>query len=299
MELKWLEDFISLATTRNFSRAAEDRGVTQPAFSRRIKALEQWVGAPLVDRSSYPAALTPAGAAFRSAIEDVVRQIHAARDEARGHHRHRRGVVSFVALHTLALTFFPGWLTRVERGAGRIGARLVADNLHDCVQALLAGGADFMLGYAHSALAVWADPERNPSKVIGHDAVLPVCLPTADGRPRWRLDEAEAPIPFLGYTPDTFLGRVVELALRRGPASGLPLDLRYENAMAEALKTAALAGLGLAWLPLTAVADDLASGRLVPAGGEAWQVSFEIRLWRGGDLSRPLLRAVWDHADSA
>ncbi|HXQ40880.1 MAG TPA: LysR family transcriptional regulator, partial [Candidatus Udaeobacter sp.] len=52
MELKWLEDFLSLAETRNFSRSAELRFTTQPAFSRRIKALEEWVGATLFDRSA-------------------------------------------------------------------------------------------------------------------------------------------------------------------------------------------------------------------------------------------------------
>ena len=40
MESKWLEDFISLAETRSFSRAAEARHVTQPAFSRLIRSLE-------------------------------------------------------------------------------------------------------------------------------------------------------------------------------------------------------------------------------------------------------------------
>lgn len=61
METKWLEDFVSLAETRSFSRSAALRHVTQPAFSRRIQALEAWAGAMLVDRSTYPTALTPAG----------------------------------------------------------------------------------------------------------------------------------------------------------------------------------------------------------------------------------------------
>ncbi len=54
METKWLEDFVSLAETRSFSRSAQLRHVTQPAFSRRIQALEAWAGIDLVDRSSYP-----------------------------------------------------------------------------------------------------------------------------------------------------------------------------------------------------------------------------------------------------
>ena len=64
METKWLEDFVSLAETRSFSRSAQLRHVTQPAFSRRIQALEAWAGLDLVDRSSYPTRLTPAGETF-------------------------------------------------------------------------------------------------------------------------------------------------------------------------------------------------------------------------------------------
>jgi DNA-binding transcriptional LysR family regulator len=61
METKWLEDFISLAETRSFSRSASLRHVTQPAFSRRIQSLEAWAGTDLIDRSAYPTRLTPAG----------------------------------------------------------------------------------------------------------------------------------------------------------------------------------------------------------------------------------------------
>ena len=46
MELKWLEDFLSLCDTRNFSRLFSNVVVSpNPAFSRRIKTLENWVGA--------------------------------------------------------------------------------------------------------------------------------------------------------------------------------------------------------------------------------------------------------------
>src|SRR5574337_230523 len=72
MELKWLEDFLSLAETGSFSRSAEQRHVTQPAFSRRIRALESWLGVALIDRSTYPTTLTPAGEAFKSSATDLV-----------------------------------------------------------------------------------------------------------------------------------------------------------------------------------------------------------------------------------
>ena len=61
MHIKWLDDFVSLAKTRSFTRAAEERQVTLPAFGRRIKSLESWVGVPLVNRGTYPATLTEEG----------------------------------------------------------------------------------------------------------------------------------------------------------------------------------------------------------------------------------------------
>lgn len=57
MDLKHLEDFVSLCDTRSFSRSAAARNVTQSAFSRRIQALETWLGAALIDRSTYPTSL--------------------------------------------------------------------------------------------------------------------------------------------------------------------------------------------------------------------------------------------------
>jgi hypothetical protein len=59
MELIWFEDYLALAETLNFSRAAEARHVTQPAFSRRIRALEAWIGAELFTRTTHGVALTP------------------------------------------------------------------------------------------------------------------------------------------------------------------------------------------------------------------------------------------------
>ena len=57
LNLSWLDDFLALVESGNFSRAAEERHMTQPAFSRRIRALEEWLGTELFDRSSQPARL--------------------------------------------------------------------------------------------------------------------------------------------------------------------------------------------------------------------------------------------------
>ena len=85
METKWLEDFVSLAETRSFSRSAQLRHVTQPAFSRRIQALEAWAGTDLVDRSSYPTRLTPAGETLYSQSLEMLQALQSTRAMLRGH----------------------------------------------------------------------------------------------------------------------------------------------------------------------------------------------------------------------
>lgn len=79
MELTWLEDCLALAETLNFSRAAQRRFVTQPAFSRRIHALEEWLGTPLFTRSRKEVLMTPAGEAFVRKASGLVSGIYAAR----------------------------------------------------------------------------------------------------------------------------------------------------------------------------------------------------------------------------
>ena len=83
MDTKWVEDFLCLAATRSFSRSANQRHSSQPAFSRRIQALEAWLGAELVDRSCNPPSLTPAGHAFRPLALGIVEQLHQARHTLR------------------------------------------------------------------------------------------------------------------------------------------------------------------------------------------------------------------------
>jgi DNA-binding transcriptional LysR family regulator len=79
METKWLEDFISLAETRSFSRSARLRHVTQPAFSRRIQSLEAWAGTDLIDRSAYPTRLTPAGELLYGQALELLQSLQSAR----------------------------------------------------------------------------------------------------------------------------------------------------------------------------------------------------------------------------
>ncbi len=66
IETKWLYDFLTLEKCRNFSQAAVSRNVSQPAFSRRIRALEQAIGVELFNRQVTPLQLSEQGKIFHS-----------------------------------------------------------------------------------------------------------------------------------------------------------------------------------------------------------------------------------------
>jgi DNA-binding transcriptional LysR family regulator len=71
---------MALARTRHFSRAAELQHVSQPTFSRRIKLLEEAMGATLINRQTLPLSLTPAGEVFVELCERVTRDVRETKD---------------------------------------------------------------------------------------------------------------------------------------------------------------------------------------------------------------------------
>ena len=151
METKWLEDFVSLAETRSFSRSAPLRHVTQPAFSRRIQSLEAWAGADLVDRSSYPTKLTPAGETLYAQALELLQSLQNTRAMLRGHNAAGQDFIEFAVPHTLAFTFFPAWVASLRAGFGPIKSRLIALNVHDAAVRLVEGGCDLLIAYHHAS----------------------------------------------------------------------------------------------------------------------------------------------------
>ncbi|WP_019139577.1 LysR family transcriptional regulator [Noviherbaspirillum massiliense] len=301
METKWLEDFISLAETRSFSRSAELRHVTQPAFSRRIQALEAWLGADLIDRTSYPTRLTPAGEVFYEQALEMLGQINNARALLRGKRPAGSGTIDFAVPHTLSLTYMPKWLSRLEAGFGALHTRLMALNVHDAVMTMVEGGCDLLLCYHHPRQPVQLDAGRYDMLTLGTEALRPYVRCNAAGVPDLMLPgSAREPLPFLSYTSNAYLGRMVELILA-DTKKPLYLDKRYETDMAEGLKMMALEGHGIAFLPESAVTRELGQKLLARAdGGQAeWEVRMEIRLYRERPTAqragKPVVTRLWDY----
>jgi DNA-binding transcriptional LysR family regulator len=283
METKWLEDFVSLAETRSFSRSAQLRHVTQPAFSRRIQALEAWAGADLVDRSSYQTRLTPAGETLYGQAMEMLQSLQNARAMLRGHSAAGQDVIEFAVPHTLAFTFFPAWVSSLRDKFGPIKSRLIALNVHDAAMQLVEGGCDLLISYHHESQPLQLDPDRFEMVTLGHEVLSPYCKADAAGEPLFRLPGTPShPVPYLGYGPGAYLGRVTDLILKQSPQP-IHLDRVYETDMAEGLKVMALEGHGVAFLPHSAVKKEIRAHRLVsPAGSDMapLEMTMEVRAYR-------------------
>jgi len=303
VETKWLEDFVSLAETRSFSRSAQLRHVTQPAFSRRIQALEAWTGIDLVDRSSYPTRLTPAGETFLGQALEILGSLQATRNMMRSHQAAGQDMIEFAVPHTLAFTFFPHWLMDLRPHFGAVKTRLTALNVHDAVLRLTEGGCDLLIAYDHPSQPLQLSPDRYELLSLGQETLAPYAKPDTEGRPQFRLPgEAGERVPFLSYAASAYMARLVDVILKQATQAPL-LEPIYETDMAEGLKAMALEGHGLAFLPVSSVRKELKANRLVPsAPSGSFELTMEVRSYRErpevARHTKPGALALWDYLSS-
>ncbi|MCR8725739.1 LysR family transcriptional regulator [Frigidibacter sp. ROC022] len=282
MELVWLEDFLEIVAARNFSTAAAARNISQSAFSRRIKSLETWVGADLIDRSTYPVRLTAAGEMFLPRAQELARDIYRLRTDCRNLGGTTQAPLNFAALHTLAIYFFPEWFGSLGTPAQAQRSSMHAGDFLECIEQLSLGKSDFALVYDHPQGLPVLEAGPFESQKVGTDRLIPVSGTDAAGQPLYPMDrpDSDTPIPYLAYTwNDGYLGKLIGLILSRRKK---PLNLTtvYQSSMAEGLKQMAVAGHGIAWVPRICVQGELERGALVQIGDPAMALDIEIRLFR-------------------
>src|ERR1700758_2981386 len=75
--------FAKVATTRSFSGAARELGISQATASKHVQTLEDWLGARLLHRTTRRVALTEAGESFFVQCSRILEDMEAARSAAK------------------------------------------------------------------------------------------------------------------------------------------------------------------------------------------------------------------------
>ena len=294
MELKWLEDFLALSLSGNFRIAAEQRCVSQPAFSRRIQALENWTEAQLIDRSVQPAQLTEAGKLFHPVAQRIVDQANAGKSEIQTLVREHNERIRFVTLSSLAQVFLPGWLKSLQPfiDTSQFVVKTEYDTIADYFSALENNSVDFFVCYEDPRNKFNRDETVFSSIKLGEENLVPVISPDAQGAPRlWLPDRPKGPIPCLHtFSQDTPSPIMYHMQSKYGD---LVFKSVYESSIAPTIKAMAIEGFGLAWIPSAHVAEDLKSGRLVRAAEQADDIFVDINIYRCKKYTEPRVEKFW------
>ena len=239
MELQWIDDFLALCQTRNFTRAATARCTTQSAYSRRMRRLEEWLGAPLFYRESRPVTLTPAGEEFLTRAPRLREDIFDARRAVLSTSSHFRKTLRIYTTNTLAATILSSWLieNRLENYS------LIVASIAGCREAIKRRHADIALVPHFDGADALADFEVQE---ISADRLILVASPKQ--KRAATLNDNRLNGALMVYTPGTTYGMQIAAMLDRHRIQIQDAPV-CESASAEALLAQVKAGLGSAWIP--------------------------------------------------
>lgn len=294
MELKWLEDFLTLCKHGNFRISSEQRFVSQPAFSRRIKSLETWVGARLINRSSQPVVLTEAGLAFKPVAQEIVRLARQSLKDIKAESNRDKLKINFSTIHSLAQFFMPAWLKQLQPliETELFSVRTDLGNMDNHLSALEEGIVDFFICYEDPSGTILNNTNRFDSIHLGTEMLVPVVSPDSLGKPTWWLPaNPQEAIPYL-QTTSTPNAWPIKNHIKKNYGH-LNFKIVYETSITSALKAMAIEGYGVAWVPHSIVADDLAKSNLVRAAEEDDDILVNIKIYKRTSNNEPGVEKFW------
>ncbi|HEY3481148.1 MAG TPA: LysR family transcriptional regulator [Streptomyces sp.] len=272
-ELGAMELLLAVGRLGSLGRAARELGISQPAASGRLRALERQLGVALVRRSPGGSRLTDEGALVSEWARKVLEAAEAFDAGARALRGRRDSRLRVAASMTVAEYLLPGWLIALHHRHPGTAVSLAAGNTVTVTQQVVSGEAD--LGFVEGVDV----PAGLDAVVIGHDRLLVVVAP---GHP-WARRRAPLTATELAATPlvlrETGSGtrQVLDAGLAEHGGAAVPV---LELASTTAVKAATVSGAGPAVLSELAVVEELAARRLV----EVPVTGLELRR---------ALRAVW------
>lgn len=299
MDLKWLEDFIALARAGSFSKAASQRFVTQPAFSRRIRSLEEWIGTELFDRGISPVELTGAGKQLLPHALSIISEAESVRQDFRLLFGSDKSSIRIMTSHRLSINMVPRMVAQFLRENPGIGISVMpkvesTEKYGDYTDALITGLADFLITYEHESLIEDANlSDSLECRKLAKDQIVPVTSPAyaqSIGN-KWYEDESKK-ITYVGYPEYSFTERIIRPIIQKHEKK---LKKVYESPFTGSIRALLLEGIGMTWLPLSVVADDLKSGKLVCLEADGMTVDIRVIIYRRKESTGPVMEKFWTY----
>lgn len=273
MRLDWIDDILAVLDTGSLARAAEKRLVTQSAFTRRVRLIEDSVGAELFDRRRKPVTLLAGVEALAPELRDLSMRLRQIRQKLRTSDTRTAGVLSFACQHAITTTVSP-WIVRALTEQGDAPVRVRSSNQEECMMLLLSGEVDFVVMYTVPDAPTPFLERAFETLTLGGDVLIPVCaLGLRDSL-------ASGSLPAISYPSNVFLGQVFDRHIAPRLNSGMHVVTKAETALTLAAYEFAVGGIGVAWLPRSLVVGAMASGTLIPLEADLPVQSLDIKAFR-------------------
>jgi DNA-binding transcriptional LysR family regulator len=292
MRLEWLEDLLAILETGSLNKAAERRFITQPAFSRRVKVIEDYIGVELVDRTRKPAQLKKSAVDQQDRIRELVGGIHDLVYELKRRDREMHNRIVIAGQHAITSVVAPELVRRLTATMD-LNVRLRSANRDECHGFLVTRQADIMLSYRTVDEAAPAEETYFEEVVIGRERLIPVFASDSLAA----LDESHerSDLPVVAYPADVFLGRVMNRDLLPQLQAATFLHKRAETALTLAALKLALSGIGVAWIPSELADDEIAKGRLTVLDERLPSCELSLVATRLSGTASSVKEAVWQN----
>ncbi|WP_431224294.1 hypochlorite stress DNA-binding transcriptional regulator HypT [Serratia sp. L9] len=252
IETKWLYDFLALEDSRNFTLAAESCNISQSAFSRRIRSLEEAIGFDLFDRNSSPLSLTEKGRVFHSKIRNMLDELEYSLSTLQGG-SNVKSQVKIASAHSLSIYIIPA-LFKLIPDIKNMVFFVEAIDVNDTIISLKEGKSDFIFSFYDEMLM---SGQFQQLKIL-ESHLYPICALNQQGEPAFSFEQDS--IPLLNYTDRSYMGRKVDQYLSRNNPE--KFNTIFVSSMSGLLKRMVLQGQGVAWLPDYSIEQELADNKL-------------------------------------
>lgn len=272
MDTRWLEDALILLEEGSMRAAAERRNVTQPAFSRRIQALEAWMGETLVVRHANRVDITDTLRACEPELRSLLKSLQNFQTQ-------RSNVTSpFVVAsqHSLSISVFPEIYKSLVFECHVTPIRLRNRNQDENITLFLKHEVDMLLSYEANGTPRLPFDSTVLHKIWRRDTMLPV----VGGGLRYQLNDRMEPIvhmPTLMYPEGSDFRQIFDAHLGES-VQDIVQETHLVTAFAAAATQMVKMGAGIAWVPQSLVREDIISGQIVPLSHDFGRIPLDVVL---------------------
>jgi len=254
MHLRYVEIFCDTVAFRSFSKAAEARGMSQPAVSQAIQQIEESLGVTLIDRSQRPLELTPAGKIYHDGCRKLLDDYREIEDRVRQFTGRVAGRLRVASIYSVGLLQMSAYVHEFERRYPDVDLRLDYVHPDEVYSRVRRDEADLgLVSFPRDGGDIGCIPWQEQEMGL----VVP---------PRHRLAEFPAVKlaelngeDFVGFTDDLTIRRETDRLLKKHRVA---VTVIHEFDNVENLKRAVEIGAGVSILPLVSVRREMESGLL-------------------------------------